>query len=44
MKEKITTEMGRAQSDTTSLILPLRYGLRRESKTIQYCVSVVSMN
>ena len=34
MKENITTEIGRAQSDTTSLILAFRYGLRgREEAT-----------
>lgn len=27
MKENITTEIGKAQSDTTSLIFPFRYGL-----------------
>lgn len=44
MKEKITTEIGKAQSDTTSLILPFRYGLQGERRIIQHCASVVAMN
>lgn len=36
--------MGRAQSDTTSLILPFRYGLQGERHIIQHCASVVPMN
>lgn len=33
MKENITTEIGKAQSDTTSLILSFRYGLLENKET-----------
>lgn len=33
MKENVTTEIGKAQSDTTSLILPFRYGLWEKEAT-----------
>lgn len=43
MKENITTEIGRAQSDTTSLILSFRYGLwgKRSNVNLTLCNSDV---